>query len=59
MNIDFHFELFIEVVYHNMSVGSWLFAEAQIAFFSASFGEIAWLFWGKFLNFGFSSIHRQ
>ncbi len=22
MNIDFHFELFIEVVYHNMSVGS-------------------------------------
>jgi len=41
------------------SVRFWPKAEAQVAFSSVSFGEIAWLFREKFLNFGFCSIHQQ
>jgi len=37
----------------------WPYSDSGAANLSVSFGEIARLFWGKFLNLGFSSIHRQ
>jgi hypothetical protein len=35
------------------------YSDSGAANLSVSFGEIAWLFWGKFLNLGFGSNHRQ
>jgi len=43
----------------SLSVGSWPKIAAHQGFMSVCFGEIDWLFGGKFLNFGFSCIHQQ
>jgi hypothetical protein len=43
-----------------LSNGSfWPYSDSAAANLSVSFEEIVWLFWGKFLNLGFSRIHRQ
>jgi hypothetical protein len=39
LNIDFHFELFIEVVYHNMSVGPVPEAEVYPGFLNGGYRE--------------------
>jgi hypothetical protein len=40
-------------------VRSWPNSEAHLARASVSFGEIFWIWRGKFLNFGFGKIYRQ
>jgi hypothetical protein len=42
-----------------VSVRSWPKAEAQVTFFSVSFGEILWFWKEKFSNLGFDGKSRE